>query len=112
MGQLVLLPPGCGSWSTHVVTEAAQLRPLPDEADQLQLSMMAINPPTAALLLSEFVTLGPGDWVIRTAANSAVYLVQLARYRGYRTVNVVRRQDAAAVVRDTGGDVVLSTARA
>jgi NADPH:quinone reductase-like Zn-dependent oxidoreductase len=33
--------------------------------------------------------------------------VQLARYRGYRTVNVVRRRDAAAVVRDTRGDVVL-----
>ncbi len=109
VGELVLLPLGCGSWSTHVVTEAAQLRPLPDQADPLQLSMMAINPPTAALLLSEFVTLGSGDWVIQNAANSAVglYLVQLARYRGYRTVNVVRRQDAAAVVRDTGGDVVL-----
>ena len=109
VGQLVLLPLGCGSWSSHVVTEAAQLRPLPDHADPLQLSMMAINPPTAALLLSEFVTLGPGDWVIQNAANSAVglYLVQLARFRGHRTINVVRRQDAAAVVRDTGGDVVL-----
>ena len=109
VGQLVLLPLGCGSWSSHVVTEAAQLRPLPNDGDPLQLSMMAINPPTAALLLSEFVTLGPGDWVIQNAANSAVglYLVQLARYRGYRTVNVVRRQDAAAVVRDTGGDVSL-----
>ncbi|MBV8953865.1 MAG: zinc-dependent alcohol dehydrogenase family protein [Solirubrobacterales bacterium] len=109
VGQLVLLPLGCGSWSTHVVTEMAQLRPLPDRADPLQLSMMAINPPTAALLLSEFVTLEPGDWVIQNAAHSAVglYLVQLARYRGHRTVNVVRRQDAAAVVRDTGGDVVL-----
>ena len=87
VGQLVLLPRGCGTWSTHVVTEAAQLQPLPDQADPLQLSMMAINPPTAALLLSEFVTLGPGDWVIQNAANSAVglYLVQLARYRGYRT---------------------------
>jgi mitochondrial enoyl-[acyl-carrier protein] reductase / trans-2-enoyl-CoA reductase len=78
VGQLVLLPLGCGSWSSHVVVEAAQLRPLPDEADPLQLSMMAINPPTAALLLSEFVMLGPGDWVIQNAANSAVglYLVQ------------------------------------
>jgi hypothetical protein len=37
---------------------------LPDQADPLQLSMMAINPPTAALLLSEFMTLEPGDWVI------------------------------------------------
>ena len=98
-----------GTWSTHVVAVAAQLQPLPNEADPLQLSMMTINPPTAALLLSEFVSLGPGEWVIQNAANSAVglYLVQLARYRGYRTVNVVRREDAAEVVRETGGDVVL-----
>lgn len=47
-GQLVLLPVGCGSWSSRVVTEAAQLRPLPDLADPLQLSMVTINPPTAA----------------------------------------------------------------
>lgn len=52
VGQLVLLPVGCGSWSSHVVTEAAQLTPLPGEADPPQLSMMTINPPTAALLLS------------------------------------------------------------
>ena len=50
VGQLVLLPGGRGSWSTHVVIEAAQLTPLPSEADPLQLSMMTINPPTAALL--------------------------------------------------------------
>ena len=71
--------------------------------------MMTINPPTAALLLSEFVTLGQGDWVVQNAANSAVglYLVQLARHRGHRTVNVVRREDAATVVREAGSDVVL-----
>jgi mitochondrial enoyl-[acyl-carrier protein] reductase / trans-2-enoyl-CoA reductase len=109
VGQLVLLPRGSGTWSTHVVAVAAQLQPLPNEADPLQLSMMTINPPTAALLLSEFVSLQPGEWVIQNAANSAVglYLVQLARYRSYRTVNVVRREDAAAVVRETGGDLVL-----
>lgn len=109
VGQLVLLPVGCGSWSTHVVTEAAQLTPLPSQADPLQLSMMTINPPTAALLLSEFVTLGQGGWVIQNAANSAVglYLVQLARHRGHRTVNIVRREDAATIVREAGGDVVL-----
>jgi trans-2-enoyl-CoA reductase len=109
VGQLVLLPRGSGTWSTHVVGVAAQLQPLPNEADPLQLSMMTINPPTAALLLSEFVSLEPGGWVIQNAANSAVglYLVQLARYRGHRTVNVVRREDAAEVVRETGGDVVL-----
>jgi mitochondrial enoyl-[acyl-carrier protein] reductase / trans-2-enoyl-CoA reductase len=109
VGQLVLLPLGGGSWSSHIVAEAAQLRVLPDHGDPLQLSMMAINPPTAALLLSDFATLGADDWVIQNAANSAVglYLMQLARYRGYRTVNVVRRQEAAAVVREAGGDIVV-----
>jgi mitochondrial enoyl-[acyl-carrier protein] reductase / trans-2-enoyl-CoA reductase len=109
VGQLVLLPRGSGTWCTHLVAVAAQLQPLPNEADPLQLSMMTINPPTAALLLSEFVSLQPGEWVIQNAANSAVglYLVQLARYRGIRTANVVRRQDAAEIVHETGGRVVL-----
>ena len=110
VGQLVLLPRGCGSWSSHVVAEAAQLVELPNDADPQQLAMMTINPPTAALLLSEFVRLDPDEWVIQNAANSAVglYLVQLARERGQRTVNVVRREDAAAIVQAAGGDVVVT----
>ncbi len=109
VGRLVLLPVGCGSWSTHVVAEATHLVALPSEADPLQLAMMTINPPTAALLLSEFVELEPGEWVVQNAANSAVglYLAQLSRHRGHRTVNVVRREDAVAVVVEAGGDVVL-----
>ena len=49
-------------------------------------------------MLSEFVDLKPGEWVIQNAANSGVgdYLVQLARLRGLKTVNVVRRDSAAA----------------
>ena len=92
-----------------MVVEARQLVPLPDEADPLQLAMMSINPPTAALLLTEFVTLAPGEWVVQNAANSAVglYLVQLARERGLRTLNVVRREGAAGMAREAGGDVVL-----
>jgi trans-2-enoyl-CoA reductase len=109
VGRLVLLPRGGGTWSSHVVGEAAHLVELPNEADPQQLAMMTINPPTAALLLSEFVQLNPGEWVIQNAANSAVglYLVQLARHRGQRTVNVVRREDAAPIVQAMGGDVVV-----
>ena len=57
VGQTVLLPVSCGTWSSHVVVEAAKLIPLPNEADPKQLSMMTVNPPTAALMLSEFVDL-------------------------------------------------------
>lgn len=108
-GQTVLLPPGSGTWTTHLVADADALVPLPGDADPLQLAMLTVNPPTARLLLTDIVALERSDWVIQNAANSAVggYLVQLAKARGIRTVNVVRRESAKAVVEAAGGDVVL-----
>ncbi|MFZ5569739.1 MAG: zinc-dependent alcohol dehydrogenase family protein [Thermodesulfobacteriota bacterium] len=109
VGQIVLLPVGSGTWATHIVADAKKLIPLPGAADPLQLAMMTINPPAASLLLSEYVELKPGEWIIQNAANSGVggYLIQLAKIRGYRTVNIVRRESAVSAVKETGGDVVL-----
>lgn len=109
IGQTVLLPVSCGTWSSHVVVEAAKLIPLPNQADAQQLSMLTVNPPTAALMLSEFVDLKPGDWVVQNVANSAVgsYIIQLAKIRGFKTLNLVRRDSAVAGVKALGGDVVL-----
>lgn len=108
-GQTVLLPIGCGTWSSHLILPAKDLIPLPGQADPLQLAMLTINPPTAALLLGEIVDLKPGDWVIQNAANSAVgtYLVQLAAERGLKTINIVRRESAIDGVKKAGGDLVL-----
>lgn len=60
-------------------------------------------------MLSEFVILAAGDWVIQNAANSGVggYLMQLAKRRGLRTVNLVRRESAVGVTKAQRGDVVL-----
>ena len=109
VGQLVLLPRGSGTWATHLLTDARALVPLPEGADPLQLAMLTVNPPTASLMLSEFVPLAAGDWVIQNVANSGVggYLIQLARGRGLRTVNLVRRESAVNAAKDQGGDVVL-----
>lgn len=109
IGQTVLLPVGCGTWSTHIVADAAALMPLPSDADPLQLSMLTVNPPTASLMLSDIVELPARSWVIQNAANSAVggYLVQLAQARGLRTVNVVRRDAARAAVEAMGADIVI-----
>jgi len=109
VGDLVLMPVGAGTWSSHAVARADTLLPLPAGGDPLQLAMLTVNPPTASLLLSEFGTLAPGDWVVQNAANSAVgeYLIQLARARGIRTVNVVRRDAMVPVLEALGGDVVL-----
>ena len=109
VGQNVMLPVGIGTWSTHIVCKTAQLIPVPNEADPKQLAMMSINPPTALLMLEQFVDLEAGDWVIQNAANSGVgsYLVQLAKIKGLKTINIVRRESAIEGVKAQGGDVVL-----
>ncbi|MEP2783076.1 MAG: zinc-dependent alcohol dehydrogenase family protein [Pseudoruegeria sp.] len=107
-GNLVLLPAGVGAWQSNLVVKSSGLFPLP-EADLDQLSMLTINPPTALLLLEEFVDLKPGDWMIQSAANSAVggYVIQLAHQKGIRTINVVRRAELIAPLKAMGADVVL-----
>jgi len=87
-----------------------------DDIPLQQAAMLRINPPTALLLLEDIVDLQPGDWIAQNGANSAVgkILIGLARERGIRTVNIVRRQEltselkalgADAVVIDNGGDL-------
>jgi NADPH:quinone reductase-like Zn-dependent oxidoreductase len=50
-----------GTWADQVVVPVRNLVPMSDEADPLQLSMIGINPATAYLLLSRYVSLMPGD---------------------------------------------------
>jgi NADPH:quinone reductase-like Zn-dependent oxidoreductase len=92
-----------------VTLPAQDLFPLPPGADPQQASMLHINPPTAALLLSEYVTLSPGDWVIQDAGNSGVgrWVIAFARDRGLKTVSLVRRVELIDELTAAGGDVVL-----
>ena len=113
VGQLVLLP-GIGTWSEQIVVPAARVIPLPDlgkpSAEVIeQLSMTAINPLTALLLLTSYVDVKKGDWIVQSASNSAVggYVIQLAKQRGIKTVNVVRRKGLAEDLMSKGADVVL-----
>lgn len=109
-GDLVLLPLGSGTWCERMRASANELVALPESADPVQMSMMSINPLTADLLLSEFVDLHAGDWVIQNAANSSVghYLVSLARQRGIKTLNLVRRGGGVAMqISELGGTGII-----
>ena len=110
-GKRVLILPTYeqGTWADEVVVPMRNLVPMSDEADPLQLSMIGINPATAYLLLNRYVSLMPGDWIGQTAANSAMgqYIIALAKLAGVKTLNVVRREEAAEQVRQWGGDRVI-----
>jgi NADPH:quinone reductase-like Zn-dependent oxidoreductase len=85
VGDRVLAPLNSFTWRERMVISAGGLFALPPDADPQQLAMLAINPPTAALLLSEYVTLKPGEWVVQNAANSGVgrWVIAFAKTRGY-----------------------------
>ena len=108
---LVLPTYETGTWADEVVVAARNVVPVSANADPLQLSMIGINPATAYLLLRNYATLMPGDWIGQTAANAAMgqYIIQLARLAGLKTLNVVRRAQAAEQVRQFGGDRVVVT---
>jgi NADPH:quinone reductase-like Zn-dependent oxidoreductase len=74
--------------------------------DIQQAAMLRINPATALLLLTDVVDLTPGDWVIQNVANSAVgrLLIRLARLRGVKTMNVVRRDSLFGELKALGAD--------
>ena len=109
VGDRVLAPLSSFTWRERMVVSAGGLSPLPPDADPQQLAMLGINPPTAALLLSEYVDLQPGEWVVQNAANSGVgrWVIAFATTRGLKTVNIVRRPELGGELKAIGGDVVV-----
>src|ERR1700716_1712845 len=110
-GKRVLILPTYeqGTWADEVVVPVRNIVPVSDGADPVQLSMIGINPATAYLLLNRYVSLMPGDWIGQTAANAAMgqYIIALAKLAGVKTLNLVRREEAAEQVRQWGGDRVV-----
>lgn len=109
IGDRVLAPLGSFTWRERIVVPARDLSTLPVDADPQQVAMLTINPPTAALLLSEYVDLKPGEWVVQNAANSGVgrWVIAFAKTRGLKTVNIVRRPELSAELETIGADVVV-----
>jgi trans-2-enoyl-CoA reductase len=97
------------NWTQRRKVKGDDAIPLPAGIDLRQAAMVRINPPTALLMLSDFVDLKPGDWVIQNVANSAVgrLVIVLAKQRGLKTVNIVRRAELAGELKALGGDVVV-----
>ena len=109
VGDRVSAPLSSFTWRERMLLSADELFALPADADSQQLSMLTINPPTASLLLSEYVDLKPGEWVVQNAANSSVgrWVIAIAKARGLKTVNVVRRPELVPELQAIGGNVVV-----
>lgn len=116
VGDVVLAAKGgLGTWATHVVANADALDvvPLAKDIPVEYAATLAVNPSTAFRLLSDFGSLGKGDVVLQNAANSTVGLsvIQIAKARGLRTVNVIRNrpnyEETVAAMKAAGADLVV-----
>ncbi|KAL0581435.1 hypothetical protein V5O48_000589 [Marasmius crinis-equi] len=115
---VVMDKPQLGTWATSRNVAAKQVIRLPfgklSGLSEAQGATMTVNPTTAYNMLDSFVPLAPGDWIIQNGANSAVgkLVIQIAKIRGIKTINLVRpRDDLAGLVKELeklGADKVLT----
>ncbi len=87
----VLAPLSSFTWRERMVVSADGLFALPRD------------------VLSEYVDLKPGEWVVQNSANSGVgrWVIAFAKKRGLKTVNIVRRPELVDELKAIGGDVVV-----
>ena len=97
------------NWVQKQTIPVGQAVRIPEELDILQAAQIKANPPSAILMLRDYEDLNEGDWVIQNAANSAVglHLIRMARARGIKTVNVVRREALIQPLMEHGADMVV-----
>ena len=83
---------GAGTFAEKVCVKAETALPAPN-GDAKQLALMLVNGMTSICLLEDFADLQEGDWILQNGANSSCgrYLIVLAKERGIKTCNVVRR---------------------
>ena len=74
-----------------------------------KLYRSGISKAHSALVLSEYVNLKPGEWVVQNAANSGVgrWVIAFAKMRGLKTVNIVRRPELVPELEAIGGDLAV-----
>lgn len=110
VGDRVQMPEASGVWRQLGIARAEDLLKVPRSLTPQQGATAFVNPATAVRLLTDFVDLQPGDWVIQNAANSAVGLsvIGYAKHKGYRTINVVRNLEWEADLKAAGADIVVA----
>ena len=108
VGDRVILIAHVGTWSEEIVCSDAAVLKIPTEAPVEQVSMLKVNPLTAWCMLTQFLDLPQGSWVIQNAGNSGVgsCVIQIAKLLGLRTINLVRREELIPELISLGADHV------
>ncbi|MGQ0633187.1 MAG: zinc-dependent alcohol dehydrogenase family protein [Planctomycetaceae bacterium] len=99
-----------GSWAEKAVLPVKQAIPLSSRLSVEQGAMFFVNPATAYIMTREILRVPPGEWLLQTAAGSAVgrMIIRLGKRFGFKTINIVRRGEQKAELQALGADVVIA----
>lgn len=100
-----------GTWGDELELSAKNVIPVGSRLNALEAASFFVNPATAWLLTRRVMTIPRGDWLVQSAAASAVgqMVCALGKHYGFHTMNVVRSTAAAEIVQQAGGDAVIVT---
>jgi NADPH2:quinone reductase len=100
-----------GNWQEHVVLPALRVVPIPNDIPDDQAASFFVNPASVLAMITRVLRVRRGDWLLQTAAASALgkMVIRLGKHQGFRTINLVRRQEQADELRRLGADEVIAT---
>jgi NADPH:quinone reductase-like Zn-dependent oxidoreductase len=101
-----------GNWAEFVNLSARNVVPVPDDLPDEQIAAYFVNPATALIMTQRVLQVRRGTWLLQTAAGSALghMVIRLGKHLGFRTINIVRRKELTAELKQLGADEVLSSA--
>ncbi|KAI8618838.1 hypothetical protein BC830DRAFT_1106846 [Chytriomyces sp. MP71] len=101
---------GNGSWQEYVVVGEEDVVPVPDGVADTSAAQALVNP-LSVLGMLDGLAPRKGDWILQDAAGSALgrMLITVAKDRGIKTVNIVRRKQQVQELLDLGADAVIAT---
>jgi len=98
-----------GNWAEYAVIPSMQAIPVPNDLPDEQAAAFFVNPATALAMTRHVLKIPQGAWLLQSAANSELgkMIIRLAHHDGFKTVNVVRRPEAAEALKALGADAVV-----
>jgi NADPH2:quinone reductase len=98
-----------GNWAQYAVVPADKAWTVPDDIPDEQIASFMVNPATAILMVRHVLAIPRGEWLLQSAASGELgrMIIRLAKHDGIKTINVVRRREAAQDLKDLGADEVI-----
>ncbi len=103
-----------GNWAEYSLVPARDLIPVAADVPDEQAASFVINPASAILMLRHVLAVPRGEWLLQSAAGSQIgrMMIKLAKHAGISTINIVRRRESIAELKELGADaVIVSTGR-